>query len=89
MMALTNAICQKASLGSPPPGQIDQAGQRGECDQTVSHLQQVATKTGNVLSALEIFTFANFNSAEREDIFNRARTDIEKHESENGPITER
>lgn len=51
-------------------------------------LQEVAQGTGDVLGALEIFTFANFNDAEQEGIFNRAKIKIEIHEN-NGPITER
>jgi len=51
-------------------------------------LQQVALKTGDVLGALEVFTFINFNDAEQETIFTRARTKIERHEG-GEPITER
>ena len=51
-------------------------------------LQQVALKTGDVLGALEVFTFANFSDTEQEVIFTSAKTKIEKHE-DNEPATER
>jgi len=37
----------------------------------------IILKTGDVLSALEVFTFANFTDAEREVIFSRARKAID------------
>jgi len=41
------------------------------------HQNEVLLKTGDVLGALEVFTFANFNDPEQEVIFSRARRGIE------------
>jgi len=57
-----------------------------ESDQT--WLEQVVLRTGDVLAALEIFTFTNFSDSEQEVIFTRAKTKIEKHK-DNEPATER
>lgn len=57
-------------------------------DNSYFWLEQVAQKTGDVLGALEVFTFANFNDAEQETIFTRAKVNIEKQKS-NEPVTER
>ena len=48
--------------------------------------------TGDLLSALEIFTYANFDESDQEIMFNWAKTGIDKHKksvTNGGPITER
>ena len=47
---------------------------------------------GNVLGALEVFTFANFSNSEQEIIFNCAKIEIDKYENavgNGGVVTER
>ena len=46
-------------------------------DKQKGNANGVLLKTGDVLGALEVFTFANFNDSEQEVIFSRARTRIE------------
>lgn len=48
-----------------------------ENKQTGEMQQLVMLKTGDVLGALEVFTFANFTDKEQEVIFSRARNEIE------------
>jgi hypothetical protein len=48
-----------------------------ENKQTGEMQQLVMLKTGDVLGALEVFTFANFTDKEQEVIFSRARKEIE------------
>jgi hypothetical protein len=43
--------------------------------------EEMILMTGNVLGALEVFTFANFNDAEQEVIFSRAHARIEPDEA--------
>jgi acetyl/propionyl-CoA carboxylase alpha subunit len=45
-------------------------------------------KLGDVLGALEVFTFANFTKAEQEIIFHRAKARIDSME-DNEPITQK
>ncbi|VVB55268.1 Uncharacterised protein [uncultured archaeon] len=48
---------------------------------------QTVLRTGDVLGALEVFTFANFNEGQQSVIFSRARTVTEPTEKE--PETQR
>ena len=51
-------------------------------DKQKSNANAVLLKTGDVLGALEVFTFANFTDSEQEVIFSRARTRIEPIDEE-------
>ena len=39
----------------------------------------IIIKTGDVLGALQVFTFTNFNDSEQEIVFSCARAEMERH----------